>query len=69
MSGAMGETYGVGGLAQYNPTSRPATLTERIDLAVHQAEERLAAAKEVQDILRRNPDFERFINAMQKGSF
>lgn len=45
------------------------TLQQRLDLAVAQAEERLAEAKEAREIFQRNPDLERLLNIMQKGRF
>lgn len=48
---------------------RTPTLQERLDLAVQQAEERLASVKEARDIFARNPDIERLLNIMQRGSF
>ncbi len=48
---------------------RMPTLKERLDLAVKQAEERLAAVKEAREIFGRNPDIERLLDIMQKGSF
>ena len=49
--------------------ARMPTMKERIDLAVRQAEERLAAAKEAQEIFARNPDMEKLIDAIQRGGF
>ena len=49
--------------------ARMPTMKQRIDMAVQQAEERLAAAKEAQEIFNRNPDLEKLINAMQRGNF
>jgi len=45
------------------------TLKGRLDMAVKEAEERLAEAKEAQEIFERNPDLERLLNIMQKGRF
>lgn len=45
------------------------TLKQRLDQAVHQAEERLATAQEARELFDRNPDLERLLNLMQKGLF
>ena len=44
-------------------------LKDRIASAVFQAQERLDAAKEAQEIFERNPDLEKLINAIQRGQF
>lgn len=62
-SGPMQEQYASAKMA------RMPTMRERIDMAVKQAEDRLAAAKEAQEIFNRNPDLEKLINAMQRGGF
>lgn len=59
-------TQGYGGLAK--AISLP-SLQQRLDLAVKQAEERLAKTKEARDILSRNPDLERLLNIMQQNHF
>lgn len=64
----------VGGVMQSQPyglekMARMPTMRERIDLAVKQAEDRLAAAKEAQEIFSRNPDLEKLINVLQRGGF
>lgn len=58
--------YG-GGIA--NAMVRQPNLQERLDLAVQQAEVKLAAAKEAREIFKRNPDIERLLNIMQSGAF
>lgn len=65
-----------GGDINYSPTEaamgkmlRMPTLKERLDLAVTQAEMRLADAKEARALLDRNPDLERLLDIMQKGHF
>jgi hypothetical protein len=45
------------------------TMKQRLDLAVQQAEERLAAAKEAREIFERNPDIERLLDLMQRAHF
>lgn len=45
------------------------TLKNRLDLAVQQAEEKLAAVKEARDIFTRNPDIERLLDIMQRSHF
>lgn len=49
--------------------ARQPNLQERLDMAVAQAEQRLAAAKEAREIFKRNPDIERLLNIMQQGLF
>ena len=66
-----------GGLRSYEAQqSLPTTgcsytpkLMERIDQAVVSAETRLAAAKSLQELLKRNPDFEIFIDLLSQGGF
>jgi hypothetical protein len=60
---------GVGSALQQGNLCRMPTLQERLDLAVTQAEERLAAVKQARDIFARNPDMELLLNLMQKGLF
>jgi len=45
------------------------TMAQRLDLAVQQAEKKLADAKEARDIFNRNPDLERLLNIMQNNHF
>jgi hypothetical protein len=64
--------YGSGAATAYSESTkmcRTPTIQERLDLAVQQAEERLASAKEARDIFARNPDIEKLLNIMQRGSF
>lgn len=49
--------------------ARQPTLQERLDLAVAQAEDRLAKVKEAREIFSRNPDIERLLNLMQSNTF
>lgn len=55
--------------ASQEKMARMATLKERLDLAVRQAEERLAAVKEAREIFERNPDIERLLDIMQRSHF
>jgi hypothetical protein len=45
------------------------TVKQRLDMAVRQAEERLAAVKRAKEILDKNPDLEELLNIMQKSHF
>lgn len=45
------------------------TLKQRLDMAVEQAENRLAAVKEAREIFERNPDIERLLDIMQRSHF
>lgn len=45
------------------------TLRQRLDQAVQQAEERLAAVKEARELFDRNPDVEKLLNIMQRAHF
>ena len=58
-----------GALGMLNASSRPPTLQERLEMAVHNAGQQLADAKEARDIFQRNPDLERLLDIMQKGRF
>lgn len=49
--------------------ARTPNLQQRLDMAVAQAEERLAAVKEAREIFQRNPDLEKLLNVMQRGLF
>ena len=59
-TGGYGETLVMAGMP---------TMQERLDMAVKQAEERLAAVTRARDILARNPDIEELLNIMQKSQF
>jgi hypothetical protein len=61
--------YGNDAQASMQKAVQMPTLQQRLDLAVKQAEERLAAVKEARDILNRNPDLEKLLNIMQKSHF
>lgn len=60
-----------GGIGALNATkmARMPTLQQRLDLAVKQAEERLAKVREARDILTRNPDLEKLLDIMQQSHF
>ena len=45
------------------------TIAQRIDMAVKQAEERLAAAKRAKVLFEKNPDLEELLNIMQRSHF
>lgn len=44
-------------------------MKQRLELAVKQAEDRLAAVKEAQTIFEKNPDLERLLDLMQRNHF
>lgn len=45
------------------------TMKDRLELAVVQAEKRLADAKRAREIFAKNPDLEELLNIMQRGHF
>jgi hypothetical protein len=49
--------------------ARMPTMKERIELAVVQAEDRLAKAKRAKELFEKNPDLEELLNIMQGGHF
>lgn len=49
--------------------ARMATMAERIELAVVQAEDRLAKVKRAKEILAAHPDLEELLNIMQSSYF
>jgi hypothetical protein len=49
--------------------ARMPTMKERIELAVVQAEDRLAKAKRAKEFFEKNPDLEELLNIMQGGHF
>lgn len=67
------ELAGVGSSPSYEARQTQAvrmpTLKERMDMAVKDAEDRLAELKEARALLDKNPDLERLLNIMQKGRF
>jgi hypothetical protein len=71
--GAMMEGYGLANQASANyPMEKLAsmpTLAQRLDMAVQQAEERLAAVKRAREIFEKNPDLEELLNIMQRMHF
>lgn len=48
---------------------RAPTLKTRLEVAVAEAEERLAEAKRAKEIFDKNPELEEILNIMQKGRF
>ena len=48
---------------------QPASLRQRLDIALKQAEERMAQLQHVQEILDQNPDIEKLLEIVQKGYF
>lgn len=58
-----------GGAYAVEKMAQMPSLAQRLDMAVKQSEERLAAAKEARDIFQRNPDLERLLNLMQGNFF
>lgn len=58
-----------GGTYPVDAMARMPTLKERLALAVTNAEDQLANAKEAKEIFDRNPDLERLLDLMQKGRF
>lgn len=49
--------------------ARMPTLKERIDMAVKQAEERLAATRRARELFDKHPDLEELLNIMQRAHF
>lgn len=49
--------------------ARMPTLKDRLELAVTQAEERLAAVKRARELFDKNPDLEELLNIMQRSHF
>ena len=48
---------------------RMPTVKERIELAVKQAEQRLAAVQRARELFDKNPDLEEILNIMQSNHF
>ncbi len=72
----MDELYALGNPAQgYEQSMQQAkmarmpTIKERLDLAVLQAEEKLAKAKRARELFAKNPDLEELLNIMQNNHF
>ena len=68
-SGGSGDMTACASTPYQEKMAHQPTLQQRLDLAVRQAEERLAAVKEARDILARNPDLEKLLNIMQRSHF
>ena len=49
--------------------ARMPTLKQRLEMAVQQAEEKLAAVKRAKEIFDKNPDLEELLNIMQRSHF
>lgn len=45
------------------------TMAQRIDMAVKQAEDKLAAVKRAKELFAKNPDLEELLNIMQRAHF
>lgn len=69
MSDYGGLTNSPGYPMQETKLARMPTIKERIDMAVKQAEERLAAAKRAKELFDKNPDLEELLNIMQNAHF
>lgn len=48
---------------------RMPTLKERLEMAVKEAESKLADARRAKELFDKNPDLEELINIMQRGRF
>ena len=48
---------------------RQPNVKERLEMAVKQAEDRLAAVKRAKEIFEKYPDIEELLNIMQRGNF
>lgn len=70
--GASEQGYIGGGssaLMQNTKMASVPTIAQRIDMAVQQAEERLAAVKRAKELFVKNPDLEELLNIMQRAHF
>jgi hypothetical protein len=45
------------------------SIAKRIDLAITQAEEKLAAVRRAKELFEKNPDLEELLNIMQRSHF
>ena len=57
---------------EYDPSAKMAhvpTMKQRLEAAVNQAEERLAAAKRARELFDKNPDLEELLNILQRANF
>ncbi len=71
MNDLMGGTYAMQeaqGLSNAKMATMP-TLKQRLDLAVTQAEDKLADVKRARELFEKNPDLEELLNIMQRGRF
>lgn len=57
------------GLPQNQKMASMPTMAQRIDMAVKQAEEKLAAIKRAKELFAKNPDLEELLNIMQRAHF
>lgn len=67
---AIGGGYGAG--QQYDAVEKMAyqpNLRQRLELAVKQAEDKLAAVTRAKEIFDKNPDLEELLNIMQRSHF
>lgn len=69
MNGMLGRNYGAEQCDVSMKMAHEPSLQQRLDLAVKQAEERLAAVTQAREIFQRNPDLELLLNLMQRGLF
>ena len=75
----MNDLLGGTSIAPYNQYDAPATpegrmvstptLKQRLELAVAQAEAKLADVKRARELFEKNPDLEELLNIMQRGRF
>lgn len=56
-------------LAEQAKMVRMPTMKDRLELAVQQAEEKLAAAKRAAEIFSQHPELEELLNIMQRNHF
>lgn len=67
---AGGQYYGGETAACDSPQmARMPSMKERLELAVKQAEEKLAMAQRARELFNRNPDLEELLNIMQRSHF
>lgn len=52
-----------------NTMAQMPTMRQRIDLAVKQAEQKLADTKRAKELFEKNPDLEELLNIMQRSHF
>lgn len=73
------DDFGTGGLAYGGNTTQAGypiekmaqmpTMRQRIDMAVKQAEQKLADTKRAKELFEKNPDLEELLNIMQRSHF